>query len=529
MIRKAILYYNTLRFLKWTQIRYQLWYKVRKLFRSFAGHKYVFDKKTPSFKKLSMIGDLAQLTSYTGNNHFRFLNINHEFHDKIDWDFAQYGKLWTYNLNYFEFLNQSDAKIYKDHFYEIIFEFISNLPKLKNANEPFPTSLRVINWVKYFIKNENIEDQFLLSLYNQLYILNDNKEFHLMGNHLLENGFALVLGGVFFQDKYIYNQGKAILIEQLEEQILNDGAHFELSPMYHCLMLQRLLDTINIFHNNKSILEHSFGKQDQFLLFIQNKAVKMCEWLLSVMYEDGSLPHFNDSTDGIAIKPLDLLDYAKSLRLNFTPNKLIDSGYRRFKNRNFDVIVKAGNIGPDYIPGHAHADSLSFECRVNNQPFIVDPGISTYEKNEIRQRERSTSSHNTVNVNGRNSSEVWDGFRVGKRAKSIISQENKTSLSAFHNGFAQTYSRTFLFSETVFTITENICIKDARVEFHFHPAVCLNLSNSGLQVNNVFIYFEGANEVVLSEYQFCLGFNKNVIAQKATVLFNNSLTTRITI
>lgn len=37
-------------------------------------------------------------------------------------------------------------------------------------------------------------------------------------------------------------------------------------------------------------------------------------------------------------------------------------------------------IGPDYIPGHAHADTFNYELRIDGVPFIVDTGISTYNK-----------------------------------------------------------------------------------------------------------------------------------------------------
>ena len=33
---------------------------------------------------------------------------------------------------------------------------------------------------------------------------------------------------------------------ELPEQILADGGHFELSPMYHALVLEDLLDLVNI-------------------------------------------------------------------------------------------------------------------------------------------------------------------------------------------------------------------------------------------------------------------------------------------
>ena len=38
----------------------------------------------------------------------------------------------------------------------------------------------------------------------------------------------------------------------LNEQILDDGGHYELSPMYHKLMLYRILDCINLAKSNSS-------------------------------------------------------------------------------------------------------------------------------------------------------------------------------------------------------------------------------------------------------------------------------------
>ena len=39
------------------------------------------------------------------DNYFSFLNNKYKFHNEVDWNFDGFGKLWTYNLNYFEFLN----------------------------------------------------------------------------------------------------------------------------------------------------------------------------------------------------------------------------------------------------------------------------------------------------------------------------------------------------------------------------------------------------------------------------------------
>ena len=41
-------------------------------------------------------------------------------------------------------------------------------------------------------------------------------------------------------------RGLFILRRELAEQVLEDGGHFELSPMYHALILEDLLDLVNL-------------------------------------------------------------------------------------------------------------------------------------------------------------------------------------------------------------------------------------------------------------------------------------------
>ena len=40
------------------------------------------------------------------DNSFVFLNQKKDFGDTIDWNYLGFGRLWAYNLNYFELLHQ---------------------------------------------------------------------------------------------------------------------------------------------------------------------------------------------------------------------------------------------------------------------------------------------------------------------------------------------------------------------------------------------------------------------------------------
>ena len=91
-----------------------------------------------------------------------------------------------------------------------------------------------------------------------------------------------------------------------------------------------------------------------------------------------------------------------------------ESGYGIIEwKRDHKLIVDIAKIGPDYQPGHGHADTLSFELSIFGQRVFVNSGISQYENNSERLRQRSTPAHNTVVVNDNISSDVWNSFRVG--------------------------------------------------------------------------------------------------------------------
>lgn len=541
-IQKIQLYYNTLKYLRRKQIAYRLFYFVRARWRKMVGFSYEKNVRGTSdvpqmSATLSLVDSIPSPFSYSNKNDFTFLNLNQKFEKDIDWDFADFGKLWTYNLNYFDFLNQEEP--FYNEFKEIIDHFIQKQPHLKNANEPFPISLRGINWIKYFIQNKIQNPDYDRSLFHQYQILADNIEYHLLGNHLLENGFSMLFGAVYFQDASFFKIADNILTSELKEQILADGAHFELCPMYHKIMLFRVLDCYNLMNSN-TIDISKVSKEKIFNLrqLLKEKAVVMLGWLDNMTYNDGSTPHFGDSTEGIAPNSRALFEYAQKLNISYKKTPLSTSGFRKLKNETFELVAKVGNIGPDYIPGHAHADSLSFELRNFNKPFLVDMGISTYETNERRLLERSTSSHNTVEINDQNSSEVWGSFRVANRAKATILKETASSLWAVHDGYKKigvNHERQFLLTNNCLEIvdkTDENAISKAC--WHFSPEVSLTIKNNVVKFEGGEIKFfmtEKDNllkkNIELVDYLFPTGFNTFLKATKIIVIFDGTLTTQI--
>lgn len=476
-------------------------------------------------------GGIPFANRYFKDRSFEFLNIQHSFSKEIDWNYADYGKLWTYNLNYFDFLNQS--KITKQEGLNLIQDYIQKDSTLKDGKEPYPISLRVINWVKFLSQNQHKDSKIDAILFHHCQILLHNLEYHLLANHLLENAFSILFGAYYFQDDRIYVKAKKLLIKQLNEQVLKDGAHYELSAMYHQILFHRLLDCIQFIRLNPS------WKHDELLSFLENKASMMRSWLEQVTYQNGDIPMVSDAAFGIAPTSAELLSFANYLNIMSSELPLSDSGYRKIIKDDFELFLDVGNIQPSYQPGHTHSDTFHFELHKNQAPVFVDTGISTYEKNQQRQYERSTSSHNTVVIDGKNQTEVWGGFRVARRAKVIHLAEDENSVTAVHDGYKRhgfLHKRTFDWSKKNTLIIEDDTGKstgyNAVASFHLHSSIdqpVLEHNRLSLPEQNIIIRFQAASAIEIQKYKLPKGYNKFESAYKIIVNFDRNLVTQISL
>ncbi|WP_122863552.1 alginate lyase family protein [Campylobacter showae] len=499
---------NTVKYLKFIQVYYRLFYFLRAKFRKATGFKYQLARQS-EVVKLNLQESIKN-ADFTDGSKFCFLNLEHDFKDKIDWNFSSYGKLWTYNLNYFEFLNQKDDM-------RLIYDFVEKIPFAKDGLEPFPISLRAINWIKFLIKYDTNDSVINDSLYAQYYILLDNLEYHLLGNHLLENGFSLIFGGYYFNDDNLKNIGKKILYDEVNEQILSDGAHFELSPMYHQLMLFRLLDVINLIQNN--------GKDLVFLNFLKEKAILMLGYLKAITYKNGDMPMLNDSTSGIAPASSDLFLYAKNLGIDKFEASSFASGYKKVSRGRYECVLDVADVKASYIAGHTHADTFSFEIYIDGKPFIVDCGISTYENNQRRAYEKSTRAHNTIEISSCSSSDTWGSFRLANRAKIVNMKTGDNFVSATHDGYKKfgiLHTRSWKFDENLITINDGLSKNTQAVSrLHFHPSItkeeifkCINLEDKDFQIK---------------EYMYALGYNRLQSAFVLEICFAKELELKIAI
>jgi uncharacterized heparinase superfamily protein len=338
-----------------------------------------------------------------------------------------------------------------------------------------------VNWIKFALGGAELSPAARHSLAVQVRWLTRRLEWHLLGNHLFANAKALVFAGLFFEGEEADNwrlRGQAILDREVPEQILADGGQFERSTMYHALALEDMLDLVNV--------AWAFGRSERVAL--EPVISRMRHWLAVMSHPDGEISLFNDAAIGIAPSPAELERYARRLGLPLLVEltegvaELPVTGHVRVQRGPVVALLDVAPLGPDYLPGHGHADTLSFELSFKQQRMIVNSGTSVYGGSAERLRQRGTNAHNTVVLNGLNSSEVWGGFRVARRAKptDLIVQagDGVIVVAAGHDGYRHLtgrphHRRRWSFGPDVLQIEDAISgtFHTATAYLYFHPDV----------------------------------------------------------
>ena len=400
---------------------------------------------------VQLLHHVAMHPSVDTDTAFTFLHRERVFDPgRISWACADMPRLWRYNLHYFDYFQNPQRSVEnKSH---LVSDWIEHNPQgTVDAWEPYTASLRIVNWVKFFLSlsaaslkksigaeggptgefHTGLQPEWLVSLYSQALWLEQHIEYHILANHYLKNGVALVFAGVYFEgvdaDRWL-RKGLRILREELKEQFLSDGGHYERSPMYHSICVVDYLDVWNLARNSPAAIPDDVA--DEFI----GKVTAALEFLNGICFPDGTIPLFNDSAFGIAPTPHQIFDYAERVigykalgpAKNLMVNAFPSSGYYVCRKADDMIIIDCGPIGPDYQPGHAHCDTLSYELVIDGRRVVVDSGVCDYEPSQERAYARSTSAHNTVMVDREEQSEMWGVFRVARRANPIQSHIDKT-------------------------------------------------------------------------------------------------------
>lgn len=437
MLTKLDLYANTIKLMKVSQI----YYRIRKKMRLDCSIGCTVASTVDNVRPIATVPELdfdpAFLNRFSADeileDKVAFLHSSKEFHWNQKWHYADRSALWNYNLHYFEFLfslidayRKTGQRKYLDKSLDTINYWIDNNPQREGGNgwAPYTIDLRLTNWLSFYsyVSAELdcvFKDKLICSIHEQYVFLSRHLEKDILGNHYFEDLKTLALCAIFFEDTSFLKEVLQALHKECKEEILSDGMHFELSPMYHKLVLEGII--------RFAIALMANGERD---LQIEKYIQPMLNVAWSLEEGVNRIPLFNDCGDNVAKSVSALVDACEH-NFDITPEyraSFNNSGYYVFKKNGWKLVVDAGQPGPEYNAGHAHCDAGSFELFKEGRPIIVNCGTFAYQCAD-RQFFRSTAAHNTVMINDTEQSQFWGTFRMARRSKTDVDSVDCAGIS----------------------------------------------------------------------------------------------------
>ncbi len=446
---------------------------------------------------------------------FTYLNHTHQFDATLGWHDPALSHLFRYHLHYFHYVlpllaahHAGEAGAYQT-FKRIAEDWIAANQQIGGDGwHPYTVSLRVVNWLHAvngfsaaLDQDPTFKQRLCSSLYGQCQYLATDLEHDVRGNHLLENLRALIWAGLAFEGaeaQVWLRTGLYWLQQEVAEQVLPDGAHFERSPGYHVLVLQDLFE----------IALYLERQQQHVPDWLTTAVQKMTRYLTQILRPDGQVPMLKDTAQDAHLPPSVLLSginawlgasaaptwYSALLGLTAKTDgtaqpqvpqlHLPAVGHTVLQSAQDWLIVDHGAPCPSYLPAHAQADVLTFEYFVSGAPIVTDSGIYEYTAGDWRNYFRATAAHNTIEVAGKNSTDVWSSFRAARRATPRVITFEKTATETIliveHDGYAHLspsviHRRTFCWRPD-----QSLRIRDALLgtgsvaavsRFHLHPSL----------------------------------------------------------
>ena len=486
-LTKARLYLDTARHLKLSQMLYRMWRTAGGVTPLKLGYIPRTKAGDADISRIALLPELDFDPVFLARfdceailcDELTLLHHTESIDWKTCWSADLSTPLWRFNLHYHEYLLPLAKRYLDGDGDRYLRKAMAIMESWMCANakpgdgigwDPYTISMRLVNWLAFYGELEDVlgEDRAFVegmnaSLASQYSYLARHLEKDLLANHYFENLKALVLGALYFGDEDTLAIAFPLLESQVCEQVLPDGMHFELSPMYHKIILEDVLRVV-------ASLEKNGNDLGELGICVQ----RMCDCLYSLERNTNRTPLFNDSGDNVAKHKDALLACAKE-RFGTIPRyreDFPDAGYylmeRDCGGRVVKMVFDAGNPGPEYAMGHAHCDALSFEVFIDGEPWIVNCGTYAYQ-DPLRLELKRTASHNTVMVDGCEQSECWASFRVGRRSSSVFAAREDGILSgSIVDARGWTVSRSVSLDGEILCVVDKVASgKDLDCFWHF--------------------------------------------------------------
>lgn len=345
-------------------------------------------------------------------------------------------------LHYMDYLSD----LSDDLFIQLVRDWIINNPQPDWAVSwrPYNLSIRVAAWLTEISRrHRRLPSDFLeetaSSIALQITFLRHRLETDIRGNHLIKNLKAILWASVCIEHgdaKKWLAQASRGLVEEMKEQVLSDGCHYERSPTYHCQVLADLIDCWIAVHDKSTEL-------GAVLVQTIEKMISVAHFF---SHPDGFPSLFNDG--GLAMAPTARecaevwTDVSGMSTMTFFNGSFAMSaaGYWGTRQEDVYLIIDCGPLGANYLVGHGHGDLLSFEWSVMGRRVVVDQGTYQYRRGMDRDITRQSRSHNAVTIDDMDPFDFFGAHRCGRRATPapLLSDTicGKFCFRGTHNGFS---------------------------------------------------------------------------------------------
>lgn len=431
--------------------------------------------------------------------------------------------------------------------------------------------LRAESWIKamgYMAGSPSVTDEIFLRFVEALachgeYLAACDVPFSVKSNWgVLENSGLYAIGNVL-ETVGGYPEGAAYarlarkrLTKQIAVQVMDDGVHWEQSPMYHNEVLKCYLEALRMARLHGD----SFPEQ------VTDKIRKMAYANRFWQKPDGSQPAGGDSD------VTDLRDVLTGCAYWFCDPVLKSGGYGRLDYESvWDYGMEAageyealsiqnpeetltwlrdsGNwylrsswgTDADYLHvrcgslggGHGHFDKLHLDLVVAGEEILTDPGRYTYVDGEARRRLKSARAHNSLTVDGEEYTRCLDSWGVKGLMPAVTGnccrKGDYTLIECSHLGYMENgiyVERRILAIGTRIYLILDTCYAEGShtLEQHFHPSpeLGMTLTDRGFVLEGnksqvEFICVTGGVNVTKEEFGISRHYNQMEPASMVTI------------
>ncbi len=452
----------------------------RRIIKQFNLEKYFFYPK--KIKKLYKL--IKKPKKFYSNLFTEKLDINEKIYifDKYieikeitDWKIKFSDEEEENLLNRWHWLLINSANINKKFNYEngisLTYSWMLSKENLKKSFNSYDASERIVNFLLFQNFHQKDSSEIPISLKNYLFDMAhqiaNNLEFNdndLTGNHLLNNGRALLILGLTFKSEYHTNLGNQILEYILSKIIVDKYFLREGSSHYQYLITSWLIEIL-IFakkYNQKELFEFTklhvnnmvngcrffqIDKSNNFVTIGDISPDKTPKWLIGVVefYEKINL-NFDFNIESWA-SVMSVICKDIKIENNFTKvvfedfNYFSEAGFFRGMYEDWCIFMHLETGCERAIASHAHNDFGSFILFHKKKEILLDPGRYNYTRTNFGSYGKSAIAHNTLTVNNHHAGwsktdrNVPPTIKKKKFQFSYDCIENKLNIILSHNGF----------------------------------------------------------------------------------------------